>query len=111
MERVGDVDDFCADVVRVAHGGSALDPTVVARMMRPSAVPEQLALLTERERAVLAAMAEGQSNAGIARSLLISTAAVEKHVTSIFRRLEIPEDHAGHRRVQAVLRYLSASRA
>ncbi|WP_301220303.1 response regulator transcription factor [Leifsonia virtsii] len=108
-ERVGDVTDFCADIVRVAHGGSALDPTVVAKMMRPNTIPEQLALLTERERAVLAAMAEGQSNAGIARSLLISTAAVEKHVTSIFRRLQIPEDPAGHRRVQAVLRYITAN--
>ncbi|WP_374008248.1 LuxR C-terminal-related transcriptional regulator [Leifsonia sp. LS-T14] len=106
-ERVGDVDDFCSDVIRVAHGGSALDPTVVARMMQPRRVPEQLALLTDRERAVLAAMAEGQSNAGIARTLLISVAAVEKHVTSIFRKLGISADDTGHRRVQAVLRFFS----
>ncbi|WP_199245780.1 response regulator transcription factor [Leifsonia sp. AG29] len=104
-ERVGDVKDFCSDVIRVAHGGSALDPTVVAKMMRPRAIPERLSLLTERERAVLAAMAEGQSNAGIGRSLLISNAAVEKHVTSIFQKLEIPADRSRHRRVQAVLRY------
>ncbi|MBT2502840.1 response regulator transcription factor [Curtobacterium sp. ISL-83] len=109
-ERVGDVHDFCSDVLRVAHGGSALDPSVVARMMQPRKVPEQLALLTDRERDVLAAMAQGQSNAGIARSLLISVAAVEKHVTSIFRKLGIAVDGTGHRRVQAVLRYFATQR-
>jgi DNA-binding NarL/FixJ family response regulator len=109
-ERVGDVQDFCADIVRVARGGSALDPTVVARMMRPHKVPEQLSLLTERELAVLAAMAEGQSNSGIARSLLISVAAIEKHVTAIFRKLDISHDESGHRRVQAVLRFFATQR-
>lgn len=106
-ERIGDVQDFCSDVVRVARGGSALDPTVVARMMRPHKVPEQLSLLTDRELAVLAVMAEGQSNSGIARSLLISIAAVEKHVTAIFRKLDISHDETGHRRVQAVLRFFA----
>jgi DNA-binding NarL/FixJ family response regulator len=110
-ERVGDVDDFAAAVVRVAHGGSALDPLLVERMMQPSRVPAELALLTQRELAVLGAMAEGQSNAGIARSLLVSVAAVEKHVTAIFRKLDIASDTHGHRRVRAVLRFLTAHRA
>ena len=107
-ERVGDVDEFSAAVVRVARGGSALDPAVVARMVRPHRVPEQLALLTDRELAVLGAMAEGQSNLGVSRTLLMSVAAVEKHVTAIFRKLEISEETGRHRRVQAVLRYLTS---
>jgi DNA-binding NarL/FixJ family response regulator len=110
-ERVGDVDDFCASVIRVARGGSALDPEVVARMMRPHRIPRELAVLTDRERDVLAAMAEGQSNLGIAHTLLISTAAVEKHVTAIFRKLEINPDTSGHRRVQAVLRFFTTNRS
>ena len=109
-ERVGDVSDFSAAVVRVARGGTALDPTVVAHMVRPHRVPDELALLTERELAVLGAMAEGQSNLGIARALMISVAAVEKHVTAIFRKLEVNSDTSGHRRVQAVLRFLSPQR-
>lgn len=109
-ERVGDVDDFSAAVVRVARGGTALDPSVVAQMVRPHRAPDELALLTERELAVMGAMAEGQSNLGIARSLMISVAAVEKHVTAIFRKLEVGSDTGGHRRVQAVLRFLSLQR-
>ncbi|MFG6401514.1 LuxR C-terminal-related transcriptional regulator [Microbacterium sp. P04] len=107
-ERVGDVHDFVEAVTRVARGGSALDPEVVGRMLRPRAVPADLAPLTPRERAVLAAMAEGLSNQGIARSLLISAAAVEKHVTAVFRKLSITPEAAEHRRVRAVLRYLRA---
>jgi DNA-binding NarL/FixJ family response regulator len=110
-ERVGDVADFSSAVIRVAHGGSALDPSVVTRMMRPQRVPPELAALTERELEVLAAMAEGRSNLGIAHALLISVAAVEKHVTSIFRKLDISADTAGHRRVQAVLRFFTPRRA
>lgn len=109
-ERVGDVRDFVAAVSRVARGGSALDPEVVARMLRPHPIPDELAPLTPRERAVLAAMAEGLSNRGIAASLFISTAAVEKHVTAVFRKLSITSEGAKHRRVQAVLRYLTAQR-
>ena len=109
-ERVGDVDEFCAAVARVAQGGSALDTSVVARMMRPRVLPPELALLTPGELAVLAAMAEGHSNAGVAQQLLMSVAAVEKHVTAIFRKLDIAFDSAGHRRVQAVLRYLTSQR-
>ncbi|MGC5224847.1 response regulator transcription factor [Micromonospora sp. DT81.3] len=110
-ERVGDIHDFVDAVTRVARGGSALDPEVVARMLRPRSVPEDLAPLTPRERAVLAAMAEGLSNHGIARALFISTAAVEKHVTAVFRKLSITSEGAEHRRVRAVLRYLTAQRA
>ncbi|MCR2810615.1 MULTISPECIES: response regulator transcription factor [unclassified Microbacterium] len=110
-ERVGDIHDFVEAVMRVARGGSALDPEVVVRMLRPRSIPEPLAPLTPRERAVLAAMAEGLSNQGIAQALLISNAAVEKHVTAVFRKLSIPSDGADHRRVRAVLRYLTAQRA
>ena len=110
-ERVGDVREFTDAVVRVAHGGSALDPTIVARMMRPHHVPQALGLLTEREYAVLKAMAEGMSNVGIARALLISNAAVEKHVTAIFRKLDLAPETTGHRRVQAVLRYFTTQRS
>ena len=110
-ERVGDIHEFVDAVSRVARGGSALDPEVVARMLRPHSVPEELAPLTPRERAVLAAMAEGLSNQGIAHALLISNAAVEKHVTSVFRKLAITSEGAEHRRVRAVLRYLTAQRA
>jgi DNA-binding NarL/FixJ family response regulator len=109
-ERVGDVEDFSAAVRRVARGGSALDPSVVARMVRPHHAPEGLEVLTERELAVLTAMAEGHSNAGIAHSMLISVAAVEKHVTAIFRKLGIASHPSGHRRVQAVLRFLASQR-
>ncbi|KQX06899.1 LuxR family transcriptional regulator [Leifsonia sp. Root1293] len=109
-ERVGDIDEFVSAVTRVARGGSALDSEVIARMLRPRPIPEELAPLTPRERAVLAAMAEGLSNQGIAHALLISSAAVEKHVTAVFRKLSITSDGAEHRRVRAVLRYLTAQR-
>jgi DNA-binding NarL/FixJ family response regulator len=77
-------------------------------MLRPRSVPSELADLTDRERSVLARMAEGLSNRGIARALLISEAAVEKHVTAMFRKLGLAQQTDGHRRVQAVLRYLAA---
>ncbi|WP_234698122.1 response regulator transcription factor [Lacisediminihabitans changchengi] len=109
-ERVGDIHEFVEAVMRVARGGSALDPEIVARMLRPRSVPDALAPLTPRERAVLAAMAEGLSNQGIARALYISTAAVEKHVTALFRKLSITAEGSEHRRVHAVLRYLTAQR-
>jgi DNA-binding NarL/FixJ family response regulator len=107
-ERVGDVSAFVDAVRRVAAGGSALDPEVVVRMLgrRPQEGPLQL--LTPRELAVLASMAEGMSNSGVAESLLISHASVEKHVTSIFRKLRITPTDGEHRRVQAVLTYLRA---
>jgi DNA-binding NarL/FixJ family response regulator len=104
-ERVGDVDAFVEAVIRVANGGSALDPDVVGRMLgRRDAGP--LSQLTPREREVLGAMAEGKSNQGIADQFVVSIAAVEKHVTSIFHKLGLPPTPSGHRRVLAVLAYL-----
>lgn len=108
-ERIGEVDEFTDAVIRVAGGGTALDPEIVRRMLRPRRVADGLESLTRAERAVLASMAEGRSNLGIAQSLLVSTAAVEKHVTAVFRKLGLSADPAGHRRVQAVLRYLAAN--
>ncbi len=105
-ERVGDVTAFVDAVSRVAGGGSALDPEVVSRMLGRRARGDPLHPLTDRELAVLAAMAEGKSNLGIAQSLFVSPAAVEKHVTAIFRKLHIAPADTGHRRVQAVLTYL-----
>jgi DNA-binding NarL/FixJ family response regulator len=107
-ERVGDVTAFIDAVRRVAAGGSALDPEVVVRMLGRRVKEGPLRLLSPREQAVLAAMAEGKSNSGIAQSLLISHASVEKHVTAIFRKLSIAPTDSEHRRVQAVLTYLRA---
>jgi DNA-binding NarL/FixJ family response regulator len=105
-ERVGDVESFLDAVSRVASGGSALDPEVVARMLGRRRPNGRLDRLSPREREVLAAMAEGKANRGIAQSLLVSQAAVEKHVTSIFHKLELDPAQTGHRRVLAVLAYL-----
>jgi DNA-binding NarL/FixJ family response regulator len=104
-ERVGDVESFLDAVTRVASGGSALDPEVVARMLGRRRPSSRLDRLSPRERDVLAAMAEGKSNRGIAQSLLVSQAAVEKHVTSIFHKLELDPAQTEHRRVLAVLAY------
>ena len=107
-ERVGDVATFVDAITRVAAGGTALDPEVVARMLGRRRRDDPLQLLTPRERAVLAAMAEGKSNLGIAQSLFTSLASVEKHVTAIFRKLPLAPADTEHRRVQAVLTYLRA---
>jgi DNA-binding NarL/FixJ family response regulator len=106
-ERVGDVASFTAAVARVAAGGTVLDPEVVGRMLGRRAPADRPWPLTAREHDVLAAMAEGKSNAGIAGALFVSQAAVEKHVTSIFRKLGIPAASSEHRRVHAVLMFLS----
>ena len=105
-ERVGDVSTFVNAVTTVAGGGSVLDPEVVRRMIGRHTPGDPLHHLTAREEAVLSAMAEGKSNLGIAQKLFISQAAVEKHVTAIFRKLRIAPAHTDHRRVQAVLTYL-----
>jgi DNA-binding NarL/FixJ family response regulator len=108
-ERVGDVTTFVDAVARVAAGGSALDAEVVGRMLgRPDAA-NPLHALTPRERAVLAAMAEGKSNVGIAEALFVSEASVEKHITAIFRKLGIAPASTEHRRVHAVLKYLQGT--
>ena len=109
-ERVGDVEAFTDAVARVAAGGSALDPEVVGRMLGRRRSPGgPLDELTARERDVLAQIAEGKSNRGIAEALVVTTAAVEKHVTSIFQKLGIDSTPSGHRRVLAALRYLRDS--
>lgn len=105
-ERVGDVETFVDAVTRVAAGGTALDPEIVARMIGRRQGHRPLDRLSPREREVLAAMAEGRSNHGIAEALVVSQAAVEKHVTAIFQKLELDSTQTVHRRVLAVLAYL-----
>jgi DNA-binding NarL/FixJ family response regulator len=104
-DRIMDVGDFVDAVRRVAGGGTALDPEVVAQLFahRKSG---PLARLTPRELEVLSAMAEGRSNAGIADTLVLSVGAVEKHIANIFMKLRLPPSESDHRRVLAVLAYL-----
>ena len=104
-DRVADVDDFLAALARVAAGGTVVDPEVVAQVLARSR--RSLAdVLSPREREVIALMAEGRSNAAIAERLVVGGAAVEKHVTSILTKLDLPPDADDHRRVLAVLRWL-----
>jgi DNA-binding NarL/FixJ family response regulator len=105
-DRVADVTDFAEALERVAGGGTALDPEVVSQLVRSSKQYAGLAELTPREQDVLALMAEGRSNAGIAAALVVSASVVEKHVASIFAKLRLPPSEADNRRVLAVLRYL-----
>jgi DNA-binding NarL/FixJ family response regulator len=108
-QRVSDLDQFAAAVTRVAGGGSALDPEVVSHLLGRHRRGDPLDRLTPRERAVLGLMAEGRSNHAIADNLVITERAVEKHVTSIFSKLDLPPTADAHRRVLAVLKYLEAS--
>ena len=105
-DRVGEVERFTEAVQRVGRGGSVLDPEVVAQMVGRREEP--LSELTERERDVLALMAEGYSNRAIAETIFVSERAVERHVTSIFSKLGLEATGQEHRRVLAVLRYLQA---
>lgn len=105
-DRVADVDDFLDAVRTVGGGGTALDPEVVAQILVRSRRVDELAALTAREREVLAAMAAGASNRTIATQLTISDGAVEKHISSIFTKLNLSAEESGNRRVLAVLRYL-----
>jgi len=110
-DRVADLEQFLDAVQRVAHGGSALDPAVVTNLLH-AARSDPLQQLTAREREVLARVAAGRSNRGVAAELVITEDAVEKHIRSIFRKLAIPLSPTDHRRVLAVLTYLdSAKRA
>jgi DNA-binding NarL/FixJ family response regulator len=109
-ERVADVAAFVDSVQRVAAGGSAIDPEIVARMLGRRRTAGPLDELTPREREVLAAMAEGKSNRGIAEELVVSETAVEKHVTRIFNKLGIGPSSTEHRRVLAVLTYMRNAR-
>jgi DNA-binding NarL/FixJ family response regulator len=106
-DRVADVAEFAEALARVAGGGTALDPEVVSQLVRSSHAGG-LATLTAREREVLALMAEGRSNAGIAAALVVSASVVEKHVASIFAKLGLPPSEADNRRVLAVLRYMGS---
>jgi len=105
-DRVADVSQFVEALVRVASGGTALDPEVVTQLMGSSRRGDSISLLTAREKDVLSLMAEGRTNTAIADSLFVSEGAVEKHVTNIFSKLDLPVSQSDHRRVLAVLRYL-----
>ncbi|WP_307806611.1 response regulator transcription factor [Streptomyces sp. FH025] len=109
-QRVANVDDFLEALQRVAAGGTALDPEVVAQLLVRRRL-DPLEKLTPRERDVLALMAEGRSNAAIAASLVVSDSAVAKHISSIFTKLDLPPADDSHRRVMAVLRFLEVGGA
>ena len=106
-DRVADVREFVDAVVRVARGGTALDPEVVAQLLGRSRKQDVLAGLTPREREVLVLMAEGRTNGAIARQLVVSDGAVEKHISNIFLKLGLSPSDGDHRRVLAVLTYLN----
>jgi len=108
--RVFDVDDFLDALRRVADGGSALDPEVVSLLLSSLRSTDQLAALTPREREVLALMAEGRTNRGIARRLWLTERTIETHIASILAKLGIGGDEEDHRRVLAVLAFLNHRR-
>jgi DNA-binding NarL/FixJ family response regulator len=105
-DRIADVSEFLGAVRRVADGGTALDAEVVAQLLVRARRQDPLERLTPREREVLGLMAEGRANPAIARQLVISDKAVEKHVSNIFLKLDLPPTAEDHRRVLAVLRWL-----
>jgi DNA-binding NarL/FixJ family response regulator len=107
-DRVADVADFVDALTRVAAGGTVLDPEVVRQLLATREASHAFAALTPRERDVLALMAEGRSNAGIATTLTITGGVVEKHVASVFTKLQLTAAQEDNRRVLAVLRYLDA---
>jgi DNA-binding NarL/FixJ family response regulator len=108
-DRVSNVDEFVAAVHRVAAGGSALDPEIVAQLVGRRRSADPLGELTPREREVLGLMAEGRSNAAIAQRMVVTERAVEKHVTSIFGKLRLAPASEDHRRVLAVLTFLRSN--
>ena len=107
-DRVADVTEFTAAIDRIAAGGTVMDPEVVAGMLSATRHASTLAALTARERDVLALMAEGRSNSAIAERLVVSERAVEKHISNIFTKLDLPPSDSDHRRVLAVLAYLGS---
>ncbi|MGW0957193.1 LuxR C-terminal-related transcriptional regulator, partial [Streptomyces sp. NPDC002545] len=107
-DRVAEVREFVDAVVRVAEGGTVLDPEVVAQLLGRSRKQDVLAGLTPREREVLGLMAEGRTNSAIARQLVVSDGAVEKHISNIFLKLGLSQSDEDHRRVLAVLTYLNS---
>ena len=106
--RVTDVAEFIETVQRITAGGSVVDPSLVQELVRARRWRDPLDVLSPRERDVLALMAEGASNAGIARRIFVTEGTVEKHVRSILTKLNLPESATEHRRVLAVLRFLEA---
>jgi serine/threonine-protein kinase PknK len=106
--RVTAVEDFVETVERIAQGGSVVDPGLVGELVSASRREDPLALLTPREREVIALMAEGFSNGGIARRLVVAESTVEKHVHSILAKLRLPDTEDEHRRVLAVITFLDA---
>ena len=107
-DRVADFDDFASSVRRIAEGGSVLDPAVVAELFGRRRKDDPLSSLTPREREVLELMAEGRSNQAIVDRLYVTPRAVEKHVTSIFSKLDLPATTEDHRRVLAVRAFLQS---
>ncbi len=103
-DRIGAIETFAEAVAQIASGGTVIDPEVVRQLLRRHRDPVER--LSSREKEVLEAMAEGRSNAAIARALFVTEAAVNKHVSSIFTKLDLPMDADDHRRVRAVLTYL-----
>jgi DNA-binding NarL/FixJ family response regulator len=106
--RVTDVDEFIATLERISRGGSVVDPAIVQELVAAQRVNDPLDELTPREREVLALMAEGRSNSGIAHQLWVTEGTVEKHVRSILAKLRLPETADDHRRVLAVVTFLEA---
>jgi DNA-binding NarL/FixJ family response regulator len=107
--RVTDVDEFIETLQRIAKGGSVVDPALVAELVTARRHQDPLAVLSAREQEVLELMAEGRSNAGIARRLWVTEGTVEKHVRSILTKLNLPETDDDHRRILAVLTYLEGN--
>jgi DNA-binding NarL/FixJ family response regulator len=105
-DRVADVRDFIEAVARIAEGATVLDPEVVGQLLARRRRDDRLQALTERERAVLALIAEGRSNQAIAQALFVSPASVEKYITAIFTKLGLEQDETGNRRVIAALVHL-----
>jgi DNA-binding NarL/FixJ family response regulator len=107
--RIVNVDEFIETVQRIAAGGCVVDPALVSELLRAQRAEDPLAELTVREREVLGLMAEGRSNAGIARQLWVTEGTVEKHVNSILRKLRLPDSGDDHRRVLAAITFLNAA--
>lgn len=107
-DRVGDVDQFIDGLRRVAEGGAALDPEVISQLLVRSRKADPLAVLSPREQDVLRAMAEGRSNTGIAKELVVGEGAIEKHISNIFAKLGLAAADGEHRRVLAVLKFLES---
>src|SRR6266481_4753946 len=107
--RIGDVDELTDTLERIRSGGSVVDPALVEELVRARRVRDPLEGLTARERDVLALMAEGRSNSGIARILWLAEGTVEKHVRNIFQKLQLPDAPDDHRRVLAVIAFLGST--